>query len=75
MNLRFIGAVQPQKDVWVVALLTDQKEILTGREGEIVGNRYRISKIGEESVELQEVATGRQRRLRMSAGTGGEGAR
>jgi len=65
MNVRFLGAVEARKGVWVAALLTDRKELLTGKEGDIVGNRYRIVKIGIESIDLVDVTSGRQRRVRL----------
>jgi hypothetical protein len=65
MNVRFLGAVQAREGVWVAALLTDRKELLTGKEGDTVGNRYRIVKIGLESIDLVDVTSGRQRRVRL----------
>jgi hypothetical protein len=65
MNLRFIGAVEVRAGVWVASLLTDRKDLLTGKEGDIIGNRYRIVKIGIESIDLLETASGRQRRVRL----------
>jgi hypothetical protein len=65
MNVRFLGAVQAREGVWVAALLTDRKELLTGKEGDTVGNRFRIVKIGIESIDLLDVTSGRQRRVRL----------
>jgi hypothetical protein len=65
MNLRFIGAVEVRSGVWVASLLTDHKELLLGKEGEIVANRYRIVKIGLQSVDLLETASGRQQRVKL----------
>jgi hypothetical protein len=65
MNVRFIGAVEVRAGVWVASLLTDRKDLLTGKEGDIIGNRYRIVKIGIESIDLLETASGRQRRVRL----------
>ncbi len=65
MNLRYLGAVQVPDGGWVAALLTDRKELLTGKEGEVVANRYRIVKIGIESIDLLETASGRQKRVKI----------
>jgi hypothetical protein len=63
LNLRFIGAVGNAKGVKVAVLLTDRNEVLTGQQGEVVANRYRIERIGIESVDLAEVGTGQSRRI------------
>jgi hypothetical protein len=47
----------------VAVLLTDRNEVLTGQAGEVLANRYRIARIGFESVDLEEVGTGQVRRL------------
>lgn len=65
MSVRFIGAVEVRSGVWVASLLTDRKDLLTGKEGEIIGNRYRIVKIGIQSIDLLETASGRQRRVQL----------
>jgi hypothetical protein len=65
MNLRFIGAVEVRSGVWVASLLTDRKDLLLGKEGEIIGNRYRIVKIGFTSIDLMETTTGQQQRVRL----------
>jgi hypothetical protein len=65
MNLRYIGAVQVPDGAWVAALVTDRKELLTGKEGDVVANRFRIVKIGVESIDLLETASGHQRRVKI----------
>jgi hypothetical protein len=65
MNVRYIGAVEVRSGVWVASMLNDHKDLLTGKEGDIIGNRYRIVKIGIESIDLLETASGRQRRVRL----------
>jgi hypothetical protein len=49
--LKFIGLVT-KPDGMKIAVLTDSKVTLHGREGDIIDGRYRIVKIGVESVEL-----------------------
>jgi hypothetical protein len=44
-------------------LLTDRDEVLTGQAGQVIANRYRISRIGIESVDLEDVGTGQSRRI------------
>lgn len=59
--LKFIGLLERANGVkW--AVLSDGKVVLHGREGDIVDGRYRIVKIGTESVELTH-ADGRGRQV------------
>jgi hypothetical protein len=63
LNLKYIGTVENTRGVKVAVLMTDRREVLTGQAGQVVGNRYRIARIGLESVDLEDVATGQSRRL------------
>jgi type IV secretory pathway VirB10-like protein len=63
LNVKFVGSVQSKSGVNVAIFVTDSKEILTGAQGEIVGNRLRIIKIGLESVDVQDTAGGGVRRI------------
>jgi hypothetical protein len=58
--LKFIGVLTRENGVqW--AVLSDGKNVSHGREGDIVDGRYRIVKIGTESIELTYVdGRGRQ---------------
>lgn len=58
--LKFIGLLERANGVkW--AVLSDGKNVMHGREGDIVEGRYRIVKIGTESVELTHLdGRGRQ---------------
>ncbi len=49
--LKFIGLVE-KSNGFKVAVLTDGRTTLYGREGDIIDGRYRIVKIGVESIEL-----------------------
>lgn len=51
ITLKFIGTVE-KAGGFKVAVLTGGSYPLYGREGEIVDGRYRILKIGEESLEI-----------------------
>jgi len=63
MNLKFIGAVGNALGVKVAVLITERNEVLTGQTGEVVANRYRIEKIGIESVDLEDISSGQSRRI------------
>jgi hypothetical protein len=63
LNLKYIGSVENKAGVKVAVLVTDRREVLTGQAGEVVANRYRIARIGLESVDLEDVGTGQARRI------------
>jgi hypothetical protein len=51
MQLKFIGILKPTSTA-PIAVLTDGKNVFYGREGETIEGRYRIERIGVESVEM-----------------------
>jgi hypothetical protein len=51
MLLKFIGILKPTSAA-PIAVLTDGKNVFYGREGETIEGRYRIERIGVESVEM-----------------------
>jgi hypothetical protein len=63
LNLHYIGSVESRTGVKVAVLLTDRREVLTGQAGQVVANRYRIARIGLESVDLEDVSSGQSRRI------------
>jgi hypothetical protein len=63
LNVKYIGSVESKAGVKVAVLITDRKEILTGQAGQVVANRYRIARIGLESVDLEDVGSGQSRRV------------
>ena len=63
LTLKYIGSVENGRGTRVAVLLTDRNELLTGQAGEVVANRYKIAKIGLESVDLEEVGTGQVKRI------------
>jgi hypothetical protein len=63
LNVKFIGSLDDSRGLKVAVLLTDKNELLTGQVGEVVANRYRIGKIGFESVDLEDVTSGSTRRV------------
>jgi hypothetical protein len=63
LNLKYLGSVESRAGVKVAVLLTDRKEVLTGQAGELVANRYRIARIGLESVDVEDLGSGQSRRI------------
>jgi hypothetical protein len=63
LQLRYLGSVESRGGVKVAVLMTDRKEVLTAQAGELVANRYRIARIGLESVDLEDVGSGQSRRI------------
>jgi hypothetical protein len=49
--LKFIGKVESGK-AGLVAVLSDNRGVYQGRQGDIIEGRYRILRIGVESVDL-----------------------
>ena len=50
--MRFIGLVETQEHARKIAIFSDGRGIYQGREGDIIEGRYRILRIGVESVEM-----------------------
>jgi hypothetical protein len=67
MNVKFIGFAADKKGLKVAVLMTDRKEVLTGRAGDVVANRLKIVSIGLESVDVQDVGSERVRRIPLRA--------
>jgi hypothetical protein len=63
--LKFMGVVNVKNRPRIAVLLTEQKEILHGREGDVVAGRYKIVQIGLESVKVQEVVSGHEQTIRI----------
>jgi hypothetical protein len=60
ITLKFIGVISSDS-IGKIAGLSDGKFVYRGREGQIIEGRYRIVKIGEESIQIEYVnGTGRQ---------------
>jgi hypothetical protein len=61
ITLKFIGVVVTTEKAQTFAVLRDDRGVYHGREGDIIEGRYRILKIGAESIELAYVdGRGRQ---------------
>jgi hypothetical protein len=58
---KFIGILEVPGQARRVAILSDPRGVYHGREGDIIEGRFRILKIGTESIEMAEVdGRGRQ---------------
>ena len=63
LTVRYVGAIEDKRGLRVAVFLTDKEEVLTGQAGQLVGNRFRIVRIGLESVDIQEVGSDQTRRI------------
>jgi hypothetical protein len=63
LTVRYVGAIEDKRGLKVAVFLTDKEEVLTGQAGQLVGNRFRIVRIGLESVDIQEVGSDQTRRI------------
>ncbi|HEY2944646.1 MAG TPA: hypothetical protein VGN09_19585 [Vicinamibacteria bacterium] len=63
LTVRYVGAIEDKRGLKVAVFLTDKEEVLTGQTGQLVGNRFRIVRIGLESVDIQEVGAEQIRRI------------
>jgi hypothetical protein len=63
LNVKYIGTLESQPGLKVAMFMTDRKEVLTGQVGDTVGNRFKVVKIGLESVDVQQVGADRTERL------------
>ena len=63
INLKYIGSLEAQGGLKVAVLLTDRNEILYGQVGQQVANRFKILRIGLESVEVLDEGSGQSRRI------------
>jgi hypothetical protein len=62
LNVKYIGSVE-KKGLKVAVFMTDKKEIVSGQAGETVMNRFRVVRIGLESVDVQQVGADQVQRL------------
>jgi hypothetical protein len=67
--LRFIGLVDAPGQTARIAVLSDGRNVFHGREGDIIDGRYRIVRIGVESIEMSYV-DGRGRQTIRLSGSG-----
>lgn len=76
VNMTYLGSLESKAGLHVAVFLTDKKTVVTAREGEVAGSRIRVVKIGLESVDVEDVTSGRTQRMALpKKGAGGETAR
>jgi len=63
INLKYVGSLEAAGGLKVAVLLTDRNEILYGQVGQQVANRFKILRIGLESVEVLDEGSGQNRRI------------
>jgi hypothetical protein len=63
---KFIGILEVPGQARKVAILSDSRGVYHGREGDIIEGRYRILKIGTESIEMAEVDGRGRQTIRLS---------
>lgn len=63
LTVKYMGSVDNEKGIRVALFVTDKKEVLAGQVGETVMNRFRVMKIGYESVDVQQVGFDQVQRL------------
>ena len=63
LTVKYMGSVDNGKGVQVALFVTDKKEVLAGQVGEMVMNRFRVMKIGYESVDVQQLGFDQVQRL------------
>ena len=64
--LRFIGTVDELARHLKLAVLSDGRNVFYGREGDIIEGRYRILRIGVESIEMAHVDGRGQQTIRLT---------
>jgi hypothetical protein len=64
--LKFIGVVEQTPSRLKLAVLSDGRNVFYGKEGEVIEGRYRIERIGVESIEMAYVDGRGRQTLRLS---------
>ena len=62
LNMTYLGNLE-KAGLKVAVFLTEKKIVLHGREGDVVGSRMRVVKIGLESVDVEDLTSGRGQRM------------
>jgi hypothetical protein len=66
MSVKFIGVVEAPQSTGRVAVLSDGRYVYHGRQGEVIDGRYKILKIGVESIEIEILNGGGRRTIRLT---------
>ena len=64
--LKFIGVVGPSDQPQKIAVLSDGRGVYYGREGEAIEGRYRIVRIGADSIEMSYLDGRGRQTIRLS---------
>lgn len=63
LNLTLIGIVDNGAGRKIASFVKDGEILLVGQAGQVLGNAFRVIRIGAESAEIEELGSGRTRRL------------
>ena len=63
LNVSLIGIVDNGAGGKIASFVKDGEMVLVGRAGQVLGNAFRVVRIGTESAEIEELGSGRTRRL------------
>jgi hypothetical protein len=63
MNVTLIGIVDNGTGRKIASFVKDGEILLVGVPGQVLGNAFRVVRIGAESAEIEELGSGRTRRL------------
>lgn len=63
LNVTLIGIVDNGAGGKIASFVKDGEIVLVGQPGQVLGNAFRVLRIGAESAEIEEMGSGRTRRL------------
>ena len=63
LNVTLIGIVDNGAGRKIASFVKDGEILLVGQPGQVLGNAFRVIRIGAESAEIEELGSGRIRRL------------
>ena len=63
LDLSLIGIVDNGEGRTVGSFVKDGEILLVGEAGQVLGNAFRVVRVGSESAEIEELGSGRTRRL------------
>ncbi|MEO8501625.1 MAG: hypothetical protein ABI565_11970 [Vicinamibacteria bacterium] len=63
LNISLTGIVDNGVGGKIASFVKDGEILLVGRPGQVLGNAFRVLRVGTESAEIEELGSGRTRRL------------
>jgi hypothetical protein len=63
LNVALIGIIDNGAGRKIGSFVKDGEVVLVGQPGQVLGNAFRVVRIGTESAEIEELGSGRTRRL------------